>query len=87
MPDIEISLVYEEEAFHPYRAAFIPRMGELISCRLDLGKGQLATLWRVTQVEHGVGADRLWHVTVSVEPADEQTAMHWRRRSARKNAE
>ena len=81
MPDIEISLLYEEEAFHPYRAAVIPRMGELINCRLDLGKGQLATLWRVTQVEHGVGLDRLWHVTVSVEPADTQTAMHWRRRS------
>jgi len=55
MPDIEISLMYEEVAFHPYRAAFIPRVGELISCRLEVGKGQLATLWRVTQ-----GRARYW---------------------------
>ncbi len=86
MPDIEITLVYEGRAFHSYRTPFIPRGGELVSCRLEVGKGQLASLWRVTQVEHGVGSDRLWHVTISVEPADTQTAMHWRR-SPRKNTE
>src|SRR5436309_11301315 len=77
--NIEVRLVYEGVPFHPYHTPFIPRVGELISCRLEVGKGHLATLWRVTQIEHGVGTDRLAHVHISVEPADTQTAMHWRR--------
>jgi hypothetical protein len=84
--DIEIKLAYEDVIFHPYLTPFIPRVGELISCRLEVGKGLLTTLWRVTQIEHGVGMDRLGSVTVSVEPADTQTEMHWRR-SQRKSVE
>lgn len=77
--DIEVRLVYEDMTCHPYRTPFIPRVGELISCRLEVGKGLPATLWRVTQIEHGVGMDQLAHVHISVEPADTQTVEHWRR--------
>jgi hypothetical protein len=75
LEDIEIRLMYEGVPFHPYHAPFIPRVGELISCRLEVGKGWLSTLWRVTQIEHGIGMNRLAVVTISVEPADTQTAM------------
>jgi hypothetical protein len=75
--EVEIKLICEEVPFHSYRAAFIPRVGELVRCRLQVGKGHFATLWHVKEVEHGVGADRLWDVTISVQPADTQTAMHW----------
>jgi hypothetical protein len=77
--EVEIKLMCEGTVFHSYRAAFIPRVDELISCRLQVGKGHFATLWHVKEVEHGVGIDRLWHVTISVEPADTQTALHWQR--------
>src|SRR5215469_6836976 len=70
--EVEIKLICEEVPFHSYRAAFIPRVGELVRCRLQVGKGNFATLWHVKQVEHGVGADRLWDVTISVQPADTQ---------------
>ena len=60
-------------------AAFIPHVGELVRCRLSIGKGHFATLWHVKEVEHGVGLDRLSDVTLVVEAADTQTAMHWRR--------
>jgi hypothetical protein len=69
----------EEVPFHTYRAAFIPRVGELVRCRLSIGKGHFATLWHVKEVEHGVGLDRLYDVTLVVEAADTQTAMHWQR--------
>jgi hypothetical protein len=84
--DIEIALICEDVIFHRYHAPFIPHANELISCRLAVGKGHFATLWNVTQVEHGVGIDRLASVTVSVQAADTQTAMHWRR-YPRENAE
>src|SRR5579875_876077 len=77
--EVEIRLICEEVQFHTYRAAFIPRVGELVRCRLSVGKGHFATLWHVKEVEHGVGLDRLYDVTLVVEAADTQTAMHWRR--------
>jgi hypothetical protein len=76
---VEIRLMCEDVPFHPYHAPFIPRVGDQISCRLEVGKGHFATLWHVKQVVHEVGLDRLFIVTVEVEPADTQTAMHWRR--------
>ncbi len=83
---VKIELVCEEVSFHTYRTPFLPRVGEKVRCRLEIGKGHFATLWHVKEVEHGVGADRLWDVTLVVEPADTQTAMHWQRYS-RKRAE
>lgn len=85
--EVEIKLICEEEHFHSYHAAFIPRVGELVRCHLQGGPGHFATLWHVKEVEHDVEADRLWHVTISVGPADIQTAMHWQQHSPRKNAE
>lgn len=84
--EVEIKLLCDEVVFHSYRAAFIPRVGELVRCRLSIGKGHFATLWHVKEVEHGVGLDRLGDVTISVQAADTQTAMHWQR-YPRENAE
>jgi hypothetical protein len=83
--EVEIKLICDEVQFHSYRAAFIPRVGELVRCRLSIGKGNFATLWHVKEVEHGVGLDRLYDVTLVVQAADTQTAMHWQRYP--KNAE
>jgi hypothetical protein len=77
--EVEVKLMCEETVFHTYRTPYIPRVGELVRCRLTIGKGHLATLWNVKEIEHGVGADRLWDVTIIVQPADTQTAMHWQR--------
>jgi hypothetical protein len=74
-PDIEVSLVYEDVPFLPYIAPFLPRVGEIISCQVDMGKGEVATLWKVTQIEHDVRLDRLMRVSIRVVPADTQTAM------------
>ena len=77
--EVKINLMCEEVVFHTYRAAFVPRVGELIRCRLYISKGGLATRWHVKEVEHGVGLERLHEVDVVVQPADTQTAMHWQR--------
>lgn len=77
--EVEVKLVCEETVFHTYCTPFIPRVGELVRCRLTIGKGHFATLWHVKEIEHGVGADRLGDVTIIVQPADTQTAMHWQR--------
>lgn len=73
--DIEITLICEEVAFHHYHAPFVPRVEELVSCRLTIGQ----TLWYVKQVIHEIGIDRLEAVRVEVGPADTQTAMLWQR--------
>jgi len=57
--EVEVELMCEETAFHTYHTPYIPRVGELVRCRLTIGKGHLATLWNVKEIEHGVGADRL----------------------------
>src|SRR5437868_2375019 len=72
--EVEVKLMCEKTVFHTYRTPSIPRVGELVRCRLTIGKGHRATLWHVKEREHGVGADRLWDVTISVQPADTQTA-------------
>ena len=77
--EVEVNLMCEETVFHTYHTPYLPRVGELIRCRLIIGKGHLATLWQVKEIEHGVGADRLHDVTIGVQPADTQTAMHWQR--------
>lgn len=77
--DIEITLICEDVAFHHYHAPFVPRVDEVVSCRLTVGKGHFATLWYVKQVVHEVGADRLGAVSVEVGPADTETAMQWQR--------
>ena len=56
--EVEVKLMCEETVFHTYRTPYIPRVGELVRCRLTRGKGHLATLWNVKEREHGVGADR-----------------------------
>ena len=35
--DIEIRLMHEDVPFHLYHTPFIPRVGELVSCRLEVG--------------------------------------------------
>ncbi len=77
--EVKINLICEEVIFHTYRAAFIPRAGELVRCRLSIGKGNFATLWHIKEVEHGVGLEKLQEVDLVVQPADTQTAMHWHR--------
>jgi hypothetical protein len=83
--EVEVKLMCEETVFQTYRTPYIPRVGELVRCRLTTAKGRLATLWQVKQIEHGVGADRLGDVTIGVQPADTQTAMHWKRYPREKN--
>ena len=82
--EVEVKLMCEETVFHTYRTPSIPRVGELVRCRLVIGKGHLATLWQVKEIEHGVGADRLGDVTIGVEPADTQTTMRLSTLSTRK---
>ncbi len=77
--EVEVKLMCEETVFHTYRAPYISHVGELVRCRLAIGKGLLATLWHVKEIDHGVGADRLWDVTISVQPADTQTASYFQR--------
>lgn len=77
--EVEVKLMCEETVFHTFRTPYLPRVGELVRCRLTIGKGHLATLWHVKEIEHGVGTDRLGDVTIGVQPADTQTAMHWQR--------
>src|SRR6266568_9335647 len=78
--EVEVKLMCEETVFHTYRTPSIPpRVGELVRCRLAIGKGHLATLWHVKEREHGVGADRLWDVTINVQPAATQTASYFQR--------
>jgi hypothetical protein len=77
--EVEVKLMCEETVFHTYHTPYIPRVGELVLCQLTIGKGQLATLWQVQKIEHGVEADRLRDVIIVVQPADTQTAMYWQR--------
>lgn len=83
--EVEIKLICDEVPFHSYRAAFVPRVGELVRCQLTIGSGNFATRWHVSEVEHGVLLDRLYEVVLIVQAADTQTAMHWQRHP--KNAE